>query len=148
MLSKCPCQNCGVNIEFDAEAGGQFVACPACNGQTRLIVPGAANKFFAKPYSSPEGKNNWLQLACVLIVGIAAVLLVWHAAHSETFAELLGRIFGAGVGAVALAIAAIIALWALFLSILWTLLPFIVWIYLRRIDRNLKEVATKLATPK
>lgn len=39
MIAKCPCQQCGVNIEFDAEQAKQFVACPSCGGQTRLLIP-------------------------------------------------------------------------------------------------------------
>ena len=39
MIAKCPCQQCGVNIEFDAEQANQFVACPSCGSQTRLLIP-------------------------------------------------------------------------------------------------------------
>jgi hypothetical protein len=39
MTSKIPCQQCGVNIEFDLENANQFVDCPSCNQKTRLIVP-------------------------------------------------------------------------------------------------------------
>ena len=41
MIEKCPCQQCGVNIEFDAEYDRQFVTCPSCGNQTRLLLPSA-----------------------------------------------------------------------------------------------------------
>jgi Zn finger protein HypA/HybF involved in hydrogenase expression len=39
MIAKCPCQQCGVHIEFEAENDGEFVACPSCGQQTRLVLP-------------------------------------------------------------------------------------------------------------
>jgi hypothetical protein len=39
MIAKCPCQHCGVNIEFEVENGNQFVPCPSCGKQTRLLLP-------------------------------------------------------------------------------------------------------------
>lgn len=41
MISKCACQFCGINIEFDVEAANSFVPCPACAKQTRLLIPAA-----------------------------------------------------------------------------------------------------------
>jgi len=38
MTTKTPCQQCGVNIEFDVEQANQFVACPSCSQQTRLLL--------------------------------------------------------------------------------------------------------------
>jgi hypothetical protein len=42
MLSKSPCQHCKTNIEFDVEAAGSLVQCPACEKQTRLLVTAAS----------------------------------------------------------------------------------------------------------
>ncbi len=39
MIAKCPCQQCGVNIEFEVENANAFVACPSCGKQTRLLLP-------------------------------------------------------------------------------------------------------------
>jgi Zn finger protein HypA/HybF involved in hydrogenase expression len=36
---KCPCRQCGGNIEFPAEAAGATVNCPHCSGQTVLALP-------------------------------------------------------------------------------------------------------------
>ena len=41
MIAKCPCQQCGVNIEFEVENANQFVPCPSCGKQTRLLIPGS-----------------------------------------------------------------------------------------------------------
>ena len=38
MISKCRCQTCGVNIEFDVENAGTLAPCPACGAQTRLQI--------------------------------------------------------------------------------------------------------------
>lgn len=43
MIVKCACQNCGVNIEFEAEAAGQIFPCPSCGQLTRLQLPGKTN---------------------------------------------------------------------------------------------------------
>jgi hypothetical protein len=39
---KCPCQSCGVHIEFPASALGTQVACPRCGAETVLYNPGAS----------------------------------------------------------------------------------------------------------
>ena len=39
MLTKTPCQHCGTNIEFDVENANEFVPCPLCGQQTRLLMP-------------------------------------------------------------------------------------------------------------
>lgn len=51
MIAKTSCQHCGIHIEFDAESANQFVPCPSCGKQTRLILPSPA-----KP--SPQPKLN------------------------------------------------------------------------------------------
>jgi uncharacterized Zn finger protein (UPF0148 family) len=38
MIAKAPCQQCGTNLEFEAEHYGQFIACPVCGQQTRLLL--------------------------------------------------------------------------------------------------------------
>ena len=39
MIAKCDCQQCGQPIEFDIEHDREFVACPTCDKQTRLLIP-------------------------------------------------------------------------------------------------------------
>jgi hypothetical protein len=39
MIAKCPCQKCQTDIEFEIGHAGQFVQCPHCNQQTRLLLP-------------------------------------------------------------------------------------------------------------
>jgi hypothetical protein len=38
MFSKCSCQNCGGNIEFDVAHQGQKISCPHCGVETILTV--------------------------------------------------------------------------------------------------------------
>jgi len=39
MIAKCACQHCDVNIEYEVENANQFVPCPSCGKQTRLLPP-------------------------------------------------------------------------------------------------------------
>jgi len=39
MIEKTSCQQCGTHIEFDIDHANQFVACPSCGQQTRLLLP-------------------------------------------------------------------------------------------------------------
>jgi hypothetical protein len=52
MTSKIPCQECGVNIEFDIEDANQMTPCPACGNQMRLTVPVKHLKMFGKAKGS------------------------------------------------------------------------------------------------
>lgn len=45
MILKCPCQQCGTNLEFEAEQLGQFITCPSCEKQTRLLDRAPGNSF-------------------------------------------------------------------------------------------------------
>jgi hypothetical protein len=38
MIARTTCQQCGVHIEFEAENANEFVACPSCSKQTRLLI--------------------------------------------------------------------------------------------------------------
>lgn len=57
MIANCPCQQCGVNIEFEVENANQFVPCPSCGKETRLLLPESGRKIpkpaFAKSYVPP-----------------------------------------------------------------------------------------------
>lgn len=39
MITKCPCEHCGSNIEFEAEHAGTDIECPHCSAGTRLRIP-------------------------------------------------------------------------------------------------------------
>ena len=49
MITKSSCQHCGQHIEFEAENAGEFVPCPSCGKQTRLLLPA----------SKPTAKGNY-----------------------------------------------------------------------------------------
>src|ERR1017187_1949755 len=55
MIAKCPCQHCGVNIEFEVENANQFVPCPSCGKQTRLLLPNVP-KPLPKPQIGPVSR--------------------------------------------------------------------------------------------
>jgi hypothetical protein len=44
MLTKTTCQHCGQHLEFDVEQANQFIACPSCSKQTRLLLPASGGK--------------------------------------------------------------------------------------------------------
>ena len=52
MIAECSCQQCGVNIEFDIEQANQFVACPSCGQQTRLLLPSKSAQKSSTPVST------------------------------------------------------------------------------------------------
>lgn len=60
MIEKTSCQQCGTHIEFDIDHANQFVACPSCGQQTRLILPAKPKaefqpaKFPSKLISCPD----------------------------------------------------------------------------------------------
>jgi len=39
MTEKTSCQFCGTHLEFDVENANQFIECPSCGKQTRLLLP-------------------------------------------------------------------------------------------------------------
>ena len=57
MIFKTPCQQCGVNIEFEDEQANQFVDCPACAKPTRLIVP-SGPKYVLPPEAAKDNLEN------------------------------------------------------------------------------------------
>lgn len=75
MIVKSPCQQCGVNIEFDAESANQLVPCPSCGKQTRLLMPGtteyAKTVLAAKILTKPEAVSG---LPPVKLSGVATAL--------------------------------------------------------------------------
>jgi hypothetical protein len=96
MTAKCPCQSCGVNIEFDVEAVASLVACPACGKNTRLTLPPArpappketfiqreSSLWAASAAAKPEPVETKLDILgnCfffggVLLAGVAGIFLM------------------------------------------------------------------------
>ena len=72
MISKCACQQCGVNIEFDTEQNGQFVECPQCQKQTRLIVSTEAHARVTLP---PEQLGKRASIAGLTILNAILILV-------------------------------------------------------------------------
>jgi hypothetical protein len=73
MIAKCPCQQCQTNIEFEIEHAGEFVQCPNCNQQTRLLLS----------IPSKQPKNSAIQsnllIKAAWIVGSIFLVFVGYA---------------------------------------------------------------------
>lgn len=71
MIAKTSCQHCGVHIEFETENDGEFVACPSCGHQTRLLLP--SKPATVQPASVKTNQNSQ---SILIIVGTVAGILV------------------------------------------------------------------------
>ena len=58
MTVTCACQNCKGGIDFDVEQANQFIECPLCHNQTRLLLP-SKPKFFEKSQAKPENRMTY-----------------------------------------------------------------------------------------
>lgn len=72
MVLKTSCQHCGVHIEFDIEAVNQFVACPSCGEQTRLLMPSKP----ATVSSAPVKANQHIQSHLAIFVGVVLAIVI------------------------------------------------------------------------
>jgi hypothetical protein len=74
---KCPCNHCGITIEFDPENVGEEVLCPNCNSPTILFK--TPERLVAKAAQEPPmfGRGVYaFAFAAVLCIAIAATALV------------------------------------------------------------------------
>jgi cytochrome c5 len=77
-FSKCDCEQCGMRIEFPAEAAGATVACPHCQAQTPLRAgPAGLGRGAAVP--AKGGRRVGGLVALVVGVLIAGSLGGWAA---------------------------------------------------------------------
>lgn len=63
MIAKCPCEHCGVNIEFATEEflPGSAISCPTCSKETALsIIPQAK----AQPQAAVRPVNDEARCNC------------------------------------------------------------------------------------
>ena len=84
---KCSCEQCGTHLEFPADAAGSTVACPHCQGQTRLREgrqpPGRATNHPAK-----SGSHFGRLAAITIVVLVAGSLGGWAALKRITAKKL------------------------------------------------------------
>ena len=137
MISKTTCQHCDQHIEFDVEAAGQFVACPNCGQQTRLIIPGASSTGVASAFP-PKNKpkiptKTWIVLAWVLVV---SALVACAVKVSTQYPEALGQFGGGVVGIIAMVA---IAVWA----ILWITFPVFVFFKMGEMLKVMRQIRDK-----
>jgi hypothetical protein len=131
MIAKTSCQHCGIHIEFEVENANQFVSCPSCGKQTRLLVPGAnpGMKYFTvRPGNTPAKKKwGWKQWLIFLSVVVTVLVLVCILCKPAWRAEVLSTIGLAGAYLLGMAAAGGIAYLAYLLIASGIVLEFIIW---------------------
>ena len=79
MLTKTPCQHCQINIEFDVEREGEFVACPNCGQQTRLILEVKKSEPAPKPAAPVKRRETFERIILRLLVIVSAIGITYYA---------------------------------------------------------------------
>ena len=146
MIAKTSCQHCGIHIEFEVENANQFVPCPSCGKQTRLLMAGSAtipgfvprNSPWAAPASisqKPAGRKK-----IVWVVTISLVLLAVVIYASFRYREIMVQIGGASVSLVLTVFLAIVSLLGVALAVLWIVFPWFVYAKLDRMIALLEKI--------
>ena len=144
MIVKCACQNCGQNIEFEAEHGGSFVNCPVCARSTRLLIPGstlAQSGQPSQPFSAPaKVRSPWpmiivIPFAALIIILTICVLIKTYGA-SET-AGAAGEIMGVSLLTILYGIATVLAF---VLAAFWLIFPWMVYSKMTRVIEILEQI--------
>lgn len=133
MISKTTCQHCEQHIEFDVEAAGQFVACPTCGKQTRLLLPNLAG--IGKPTPPAKSKAlGWKEaLGCFLVGGMIIAIVVKIVIDNPEAPAIFGGTAAAIIGGVLGGI----------LTVLWLAFPVFVYFGIKRICRLLEQIRDK-----
>ena len=82
MIVKSSCQHCGIHIEFDAESANEFVPCPSCGKQTRLLLP--RNKPPSPPTAAIPDLN--IQARLKIFFGVVVTIIILGIAISFALA--------------------------------------------------------------
>lgn len=99
MTTKCPCQQCGGHLEFDAVLSGSMINCPHCAQPTTLFVPVA--RISALPPEAPRETKPWykrllisaargtlitigLALGIILSIVALCLFLIWFPTAGPT----------------------------------------------------------------
>lgn len=107
MTTKCLCQNCSTNLEFDIEEAGRSTTCPECHQETVLFLPPVApaaprkSKFVSPTASAPlieqklESTGEFFFSAGILgaILGALGVVLDIIDKGSPSVSALLAFVF-------------------------------------------------------
>lgn len=75
MIAKTSCQHCGIHIEFDVESANQFVSCPSCGQQTRLLLPNQPAVLRSEPVKE-KSNSHTIQIIFGTVAGILVFCLV------------------------------------------------------------------------
>lgn len=129
-LVKCRCRNCNGHLEFEASRDGEVLACPHCNLETQLYIPGHASMPIAHGKLQPVPKRQiWL----ALVIGIIGVVVVAGLLYLFATSELARGLLGGTLGVVVAGI-------ALVLAVLWIIFPVFVYFGIGRLQRLLEQI--------
>jgi hypothetical protein len=101
MIAKTSCQHCEQHIEFDAEGANQFVTCPTCGKQTRLLMAvGIGKPKPARTTKTISAKRWWVIISLSVVTCLCIVGLLVRSFRSYLF-EAIGAgapvVIGLGV---------------------------------------------------
>jgi hypothetical protein len=129
MITKTSCQHCETHLEFDVEHANQFVTCPNCGKETRLLVSGG----FA-PGDKPKDPQvqlskkmfflpNWITatLIALILIGVIYVLC-----KPDLRASTLHALGNGGLYVFSFIVIALVIFLAYLLIISGIVLPFII----------------------
>lgn len=80
---KCPCKECGNNIEFPPSAKGTTVVCPHCGQWTELLVPESPRKKKSFEFGLAAQAATFVLLLLVIAGGIAFARHKQHTAQAS-----------------------------------------------------------------
>ena len=139
MISKCKCQSCGGEIEFEAAEFelssetshrklGQTIDCPHCGKPTQIYMNKAE---FIAP--KKEKQNHWLFVVIGFSIVGLGILFGWLLSRSDEAA----LIFGNGIAAV---LGCIGVVFGFILTVYWTLFPLLMTSKLNGIRDVLEKI--------
>lgn len=115
MITKCPCEHCSTNIEFESDHAGEKVNCPGCGMETilRLMPKAPAPKVeMVRVDIEPKKPEQLLdeEGRSFLAAGVVAMLICWGIAF-------LAFVLSGGSGTIALSTLPIFALGIVFYAL-------------------------------
>lgn len=139
MIVKCACQNCGQNIEFEAEHDGTFVDCPGCARPTRLLIPGPGRH---RAFSAPNAKKSFpwakvIGIAVAVVIVIATVIVLVNTFGVEQTASTTGTVLGFGIIGI---IELVLGILAFVLAVFWLIFPWMMYAKMSKVIEVLEQI--------
>ena len=90
MTFKTTCQQCAAGIEFDAEQANEFIACPTCGKQTRLLVQAAPATIETKKPASGFKFSGFVVMIIGFLATVDSLAMTTENIYQQTYAEIRG----------------------------------------------------------